>query len=189
MQDITPFYRWEKFYQSTQDPKSPFYEKEYNYQQYTHDIYGYYIHPDWDEIGSETLYIKLLYVNYDKRIAIIECFGEWNDAINNDIMLLKREVLDILLGYGVVYFILLGENVFNFHGSDDAYYEEWFEEVGEGWIACIQFRDFIHHEWKKFHLDGYIHYGGTIELEHWRTMHPLVFAEQVHRSVAYRLGE
>ena len=36
----------------------------------------------------------------------------------------------------------IGENVLNFHHSDDAYYEEWFDEVMEddGWIALLNFR-------------------------------------------------
>ncbi len=46
-------------------------------------------------MGSETLYLKILFVDYDERYAIIELIGEWNDAINNDIMLLKRDIVAI----------------------------------------------------------------------------------------------
>ena len=56
-------------------------------------------------------------------------FGEWNDTLHNDIMFFKRNVIDHLIGQGIRKFILLGENLLNFHGSrDDEYYEEWFEK-------------------------------------------------------------
>ncbi len=60
---------------------------------------------------------------------MLEFIGEWNDCLFNDIMLLKREVIDPLTAAGVSKFVLIGENVLNFHHSDDAYYEEWFDEV------------------------------------------------------------
>jgi hypothetical protein len=41
--------------------------------------------------------------------------GEWNDCINNDIMFLKRDVIEPMLENGSVKFILVGENVLNFH--------------------------------------------------------------------------
>jgi hypothetical protein len=120
MQDIEPFYGWEKYYSAADDERSPFHEREYNMQQYEHDIYGYYIHPLWDEIGSETLYCKLLFTNYDRQFVVIELFGEWNDTLHNDVMYLKRQVIDPLIAEDIKYFILIGENLLNFHGSDAA---------------------------------------------------------------------
>jgi len=87
-------------------------------------VYNYYIHPQWDEFGSKTLYLKILYTDYDAKFAIIELIGEWNDTIENDIMELKREVLDKLMAEGIIKFILIAENVFNFHSGDKDYYEE-----------------------------------------------------------------
>lgn len=188
MHDIEPFYSWQKYYSAKDDPKSPFYGVEYNFQEYTNDIYGYYIHPTWDYIGSETLYIKVLFVDYKKKYAVIECFGEWNDAINNDIMHLKRNVLDEMTGSKINQYILIGENVFNFHGSDDSYYEEWFEDVEDGWIAAINFRDFVCSEWQKYGLDSYINFGGTLEFETWRTMSPTLLYEKVSGLIMRRLG-
>ena len=78
MHDIEPFYNWEENYFSNEDPRSPFYEAEYNTEAYTNTIYSYYIHPFWDFIGSETLYVKIIFVDYDEQIAVIELFGEWN---------------------------------------------------------------------------------------------------------------
>jgi hypothetical protein len=57
--------------------------------------------------------------------------GEWNDCLQNDVMFLKREVIDPMLQEGINRFVLVCENVLNFHGSDDSYYEEWFEDIIE----------------------------------------------------------
>jgi hypothetical protein len=187
MHEIEPFYNWEKYYSSADDEKSPFYGAEYNITHYTNDIYGYYIHPLWDFIGSETLYIKVLFADYDKRFAVIELFGEWNDTLHNDIMHLKRNVIDLMVREHINKFILIGENVLNFHGSDDCYYEEWFEDVEDGWIAAVNFREFVFDEWKKYNLDSYINYGGTMEVDEWRTMSPLVFFERISKQILKRL--
>ena len=32
-------------------------------RRYTNTIYNFYIHPQWDDIGSETIYIKILFVD------------------------------------------------------------------------------------------------------------------------------
>jgi hypothetical protein len=187
MHEIEPFYNWDKFYSSTEDERSPFYGIEYNLVHYTNDIYGYYIHPLWDFIGSETLYIKILFTDYEKRFAVIELFGEWNDTLHNDIMHLKRNVIDLMVRERINKFILIGENVLNFHGSDDCYYEEWFEDVEDGWIAAINFREFVFDEWKKYNLDSYINYGGTMEVEEWRTMSPVIFFERISKLILRRL--
>lgn len=188
MHDIEPHYNWDKFYDSSLDKKSPFYGKEYNYELFTNDIYGYFINPAWDYIGSETLYVKILYVDYKKRCCIIELIGEWNDTLHNDIMHLKRNLIDELIGNGIREFILIGENIFNFHGSDDCYYEEWFEDIEDGWIAFINFRDFIHREWRKFGIDAFVNYGGELEIENWRALTPLLLHKHVKEQIVRRLG-
>lgn len=73
------------------------------------------IHPQWDHFGSNTLYIKILFVDYAEGFCIIELIGEWNDALYNDIMQLKREVLEILMDCRINRFVIIGENVMNFH--------------------------------------------------------------------------
>jgi hypothetical protein len=186
MHEIEPFYNWEKYYRAEEDPRSPFYGRTYA-DYYEDTIYGYYIHPLWDNIGSETLYIKILFVNYELKFAILEMFGEWNDTLHNDIMYLKRYVIDKLNHQNINQYILIGENVFNFHGSDDCYYEEWFEDVEDGWIAAINFRDFVEREFTKYHLDYYINYGGTLQIDNWRTMKPQQFYEIVKRQILRRL--
>jgi hypothetical protein len=187
MHELEPFYNWEKYYSSVNDEKSPFYGTSYNHQQYTNDIYGYYIHPLWDYIGSETLYIKILFADYDKGFAIIEMLGEWNDTLHNDVMHLKRNVIDYLIGKNIREFILIGENVMNFHGSDDCYYEEWFEDVEDGWIAAINFRDFVTFEWKKYNIDSFVNYGGSLDIEEWRTLTPAKLHGLVASQIMRRL--
>jgi hypothetical protein len=188
MHQIEPFYRWEKYYQATADRRSPFYGQEYNTQEYTNNIYGYYIHPYWDYIGSETLYVKLLFVDESRQIAIIEFIGEWNDTLYNDVMFLKNNVIDALTYRGIIKFILIGENVFNFHGSDDCYYEEWFEEVSDGWIVGINFRKFVLEEWKKYNIDYYINFGGELDVVEWRTLTPMQLFQRVEDTIQKRLG-
>src|SRR5688500_4959581 len=188
MHDIEPYYNWLKYYDPSVDDRSPFYGKEYNHDVYSETIYGYYIDPAWDSIGSETLYIKILYTDYTIGFTILEFIGEWNDAINNDIMILKRNVVELLISHGINQFILIGENILNFHGSDDSYYEEWFEDVEEGWIAAVNFREHVTSEWKKFNIDYYINFGGELDHENWRTMTPEVFYQLINSAITKRLS-
>ncbi|MGD1841796.1 MAG: hypothetical protein ACFB0B_13005 [Thermonemataceae bacterium] len=187
MHQIEPHYNWLPYYDSSFDENSPFHGKEYNYDLYSTTIYGYYIDPAWDYMGSETLYIKILYADYQEGYVVIEMLGEWNDAIENDIMHFKNNIVDHFLKKGVNKFILLGENILNFHGSDDCYYEEWFEEVEEGWIAALSFRDFIYEEWRKYHLDTYINFGGLLELPNWRNFPPKRFCQIVKEIISRRI--
>lgn len=188
MHEIEPYHAWSKYYDAAKDRLSPFFGKNYNYEQFSDTIYGYYIDPAWDNIGSETLYMKILFADYDSGVAIFEMFGEWNDALHNDIMHLKRNIIDHFNLQGINRYILIGENVFNFHGSDDSYYEEWFEDVEDGWIAAVNFRDFVQDEWRKFNVDNYVNCGGTLDMPHWRTLKPHIFIEKVDQLIQRRLA-
>lgn len=188
MQEIEPFYKWRDIYQSENDPDSPFYEREYSEFEFTNHIYNYAIHPQWDEIGSSTLYVKILYAEYDKGFAVIELFGEWNDAIHNDIMFLKREVVEPLIDGGILKFILIGENILNFHSSDDSYYEEWFEDVDDGWIAAINFQPHVLEEFRTGRIDYYINFGGELDEMNWRKFNPMQLYSEVQRVMSHRLG-
>jgi hypothetical protein len=188
MHEIEPHYNWLQYYDAAQDELSPFYGKEYNYDQYSEAIYGYYIDPSWDSFGSETLFVKILFADYDRGYAILEFIGEWNDTLYNDIMLLKRNLIEQLSIHGINKFVLIGENIFNFHGSSDDYYEEWFDEVEEGWIAAVNFPDFIRSEFERYKLDAYINMGGTLQIPQWRTLHPARFFELVDLLIQRRLN-
>lgn len=188
MHNIEPYYNWLKYYDSAADDRSPFFGKQYNHDVYSETIYGYYIDPAWDSFGSETLYLKILYIDYHAGFGIIEFIGEWNDAINNDIMTLKRNILELMMAEGINKFILIGENILNFHGSDDSYYEEWFEEVDDGWIAAVSFPQFVQDEFRKYNIDSYINMGGTLQIEQWRTLLPRNFYDLVSSLIQRRLS-
>lgn len=185
---IEPFAGWLAHYDSSLDEQSPFYGKEYNLDVYAETIYGYYIDPAWDSFGSETLYLKLLYADYQKRFVIIEFIGEWNDALNNDIMHLKRNFLELLLQEGINKFILIGENILNFHGSDDSYYEEWFEELNGGWISGVNFPTYLYEEFGKYHIDSYITLGERFEITQWRTLTPFQIFEKIEVIKSRRIN-
>jgi len=175
-------------YIASEDSLSPFYDREYSEFEFTDRIYNFLIHPQWDNIGSRTLFAKILFVDYDEGYAIMEFIGEWNDAIENDIMTLKRNVIEEMMLHGINKFILIGENVLNFHYSDDCYYEEWFDEVEEGWIALVNFHDHVISEFEKARVDHYFVMGGDLEDIEWRTSTPSQFYERVDDLVQRRIG-
>lgn len=190
MHTLEPYYNWRGLYIASEDPNSPFYDRIYSEFEFTNSIYNYAIHPQWDNIDSPSLYIKILFVDYEEGYSIIELMGEWNDAINNDIMLLKRNVIESLMRDGISKFILIGENLLNFHSSDDCYYEEWFEDVEDmdGWIAFINFREHVMEEFKSENIDYYIVEGGELEDVAWRTATPSLFYYKISDYVLKRLA-
>jgi hypothetical protein len=187
MHEIEPYYSWRDEYIAAEDQYSPFYQTEYNEFEFDKMVYNYYIHPQWDSFGSLTLYMKVLYADYDRHYAIIEFIGEWNDALYNDIMLLKREILELMMDEGIDKFILIGENVLNFHSSDDCYYEEWFQEVEDGWIAGVNFREHVMEEFKRTNIDYFINFGGRLDDMNWRNLKPLQVFKTVEEQMIKRL--
>ena len=148
MHEIEPYYHWRHLYMAEEDAKSPFFGQTYSEFEFSQTVYNYYIHPQWDEIGSKTLYLKIIYADYEMGFAIIEMIGEWNDAIENDIMTLKREILEKLMDEGVYKFIFIGENIFNFHNGDRDYYEELYEELADenGWAVMVNMHQAAQHD-------------------------------------------
>lgn len=187
MHEIEPYYRWRDDYIAAEDERSPFYNEEYSEFEYDKQIYNFLLHPQWDSFGSDTLYLKVLFADYEHEYVIIEFIGEWNDAIDNDIMLLKREIIDLMIDEGINKFILIGENVLNFHASDDSYYEEWFEDIGDGWIAGIDFRDHVIAEFKDSDIDYFINFGGALNELNWRTLNPVQVYHHVREQIQLRL--
>ena len=187
---IEPYYNWRGFYVASDDIQSPFYERVYSEFEFTDSIYNYLIHPQWDNIGSPTLFVKILFADYDEQFCVIEMFGEWNDAVQNDIMIFKRDILEILMQCGINKFILIAENVLNFHADGDEYYEEWFDEVDDegGWIAVLNLREHVLDEIKSGGLDQYFVLGGELADFGWRTMTPQQFYTSVEKYVLKRLG-
>lgn len=188
MHDLEPFFKWRNVYESERDERSPFFGREHSEFDFTNQVYNYLIHPQWDDFGSPTLYIKLLFVDYNQGFAVLEFIGEWNDAINNDVMFLKREVIDPLTQQGVVKFILIGENVLNFHSSDDCYYEEWFQDVEDGWIAGINFQAHVLSEFRHAGIDYFLNFGGVLDEVGWRTQSPYQLFEHISSVLERRLN-
>ena len=188
MHSIEPFFNWRHLYNAAEDEKSPFYRREYSEFEFTNQLYNYLIHPQWDEFGSLTLYMKIIFVDVESKFCVIELLGEWNDTLNNDIMIIKRDIVEELQLSGINKFVIIGENVLNFHYSDDSYYQEWFEEVEDGWIALINFQPHVLVEMKKARIDWYLHWGGQLDEMPWRTLAPLDFLKVVEDIIRKRIS-
>jgi hypothetical protein len=186
MHAIEPHYHWRNLYVASEDYQSPFFEREYSEFEFTNKVYNFLLHPQWDDFGSETLFIKIIFADYEQGVAIIEMIGEWNDCIENDIMNLKLEVLELLMGEGIDKFIMIGENVLNFHSSDDLYYEEWFDELEDGWIVFLNFHQHVLEEFEEANIDNYVLFGEDFEMSNWRTFKPLDLFEKIKGKVENR---
>ncbi|MCD4735347.1 MAG: hypothetical protein K8R53_04855 [Bacteroidales bacterium] len=189
MHQIEPHYTWQDYYIASEDHLSPFYGREYNEFEFSNVIYNYLIHPQWDNIGSTTLYIKILFANYDTGYCVIELLGEWNDCLYNDIMYLKRNIIEVLIENGINKFIFTGENLLNFHASEDDYYQEWFEETENGWIVFINFREHVLMEFCNARIHRYIRMGGLLNEIEWRGLTPLQVFHVVENVMETKLLE
>lgn len=132
--------------------------------------------------------MKLLFTEYDEGYCIIELIGEWNDTLYNDIMTFKRNIVDHLIDEGINKFIIIGENVLNFHSSDDSYYEEWFDDIEDGWIAMLNFREHVLADFAEENLDQYFVSGGKLNDMAWRTAQPYNLFSKVESQVFKRLS-
>jgi len=189
MHDIEPYYRWRDAYIAAEDERSPFYGRVYDEFRFTQRVYNYFIHPQWDDMGSETLYLKVIYADYELGYAIIELIGEWNDCLANDIMYLKRDVVDRMSEQGISKYILICENVFNFHGSDDCYYEEWYEDVRDedGWICFINTLDHVAEEMRDTQLQHYVNFGAEFNDLNWRPHKPRALLKMAEALIHGRM--
>ncbi len=174
MHDIEPFFKWRAYYIAAEDDRSPFFGRISDEFYFKNKVYNYFIHPQWDDFGSSTLYLKVIYADYEEGAAIIELIGEWNDCIDNDIMYLKREVIDPMIEEGISKFVLICENVLNFHGSDDCYYEEWFDDIRDqdGWICFLNTHDHVADEMAETQLQHYANFGKSFNDINWRPHKP-----------------
>jgi hypothetical protein len=93
-----------------------------------------------------------------------------------------------MMDEGINKFILIGENVLNFHASDDSYYEEWFQEVEEGGIVGVNFQEHVITEFRDNNIDYYINFGGAFDNLPWRTLKPLQVFKKVEELLTKRLN-
>jgi len=195
MHDIEPHFAWRDQYIASEDGRSPFFGREYSEFEYSLQLYNFYLHPQWDDFGSSTLYGKILFADYAEGYVLIELIGEWNDTLHNDIMYLKRNVADLLFKKGITKFVFFCENVLNFHASpDDDYYAEWSEEITEegGWIAFLNTRQHVEEEMHAARLQWYAHFGEDYNDIIWRTQKPQVVFSIIDAMVngrIHRLGD
>ena len=130
--------------------------------------------------------MKILYVDYEQAFAIIELIGEWNDAIENDVMTLRRDITDKMFKDGITKFILIAENVLNFHSSDDSYYEEWNEQLMDegGWIVLVDMPQQSQYDFKMARLTNYV---ALMDFPQWRTLKPDYVFQQVDNWILRQL--
>lgn len=190
MHAIEPFFNWRHLYTAEEDERSPFHGAEHSEFEFTHAVYDHALHPQWEAFGSSTLYLKVLFADYEEGYVIMEFIGEWNDMLHNDIMYLKRDVIEPMLAEGISKFILIGENVLNFHPGEEDYYSEWFEEAMDagGWIVLINFLQHVREDLQAADLDQYLIFGGKLDDMPWRTMEPDELLTRVEAQVHKRLG-
>jgi len=78
-------------------------------------------------------------------------------------------------------FILIAENVLNFHFDIDDYYAEWLEDVEEGWICVLNLQEHVQDEFFNHKLHYYLNFGDELNNMNWRTQKaPDVFQEVNH---------
>ena len=64
MHAIEPHFNWRNLYVASEDYRSPFFEREYSEFEYTNKVYNFLLHPQWDDFGSETLFIKIIFADF-----------------------------------------------------------------------------------------------------------------------------
>lgn len=188
MHHIEPHYNWRHLYIASEDEHSPFYGYQNSEVYFTDRIYDHVIHPQWDNMGSETLFLKVLFADYVRGYAVIEFLGEWNDLLHNDIMTLKRDIIDEMIAVGIDKFILVLENVLNFHAESTDYYDEWMDDIPDGWIAALNMRPHVMDEMSQYGIDQYLVLGGQLDSLNWRTKLPMHFFNEIETLVSRRLG-
>ena len=120
--------------------------------------------------------------------CVIEFLGEWNDAVHNDIMRIKRDLVDEMLPLGIDKYILIGENILNFHADITDYYEEWLEEVPDGWMALLNLENMYLLNSVTTVSINILFLGGDLDFFDWRTKKPELLYHRVNEVVSRRLG-
>ena len=91
-----------------------------------------------------------------------------------------------MIEQGISKFILITENVLNFHSSDSEYYEEWNEEIGDqgGWIVAVNMPSQTQYDFHQSKIDRLVH---MQEHLNWRTFQPQHFFQLVDNEMLKRL--
>jgi hypothetical protein len=91
-----------------------------------------------------------------------------------------------MIATGIRKFLLITENVMNFHSSDDCYYEEWWDDIKDdgGWIVAMNMPVQTRQEFEKAHLDNYVH---LLDVEKWRPYQPQHIYNEIDNLMMRRL--
>ena len=172
MHDVEPHYGWLHLYSNAMDPRSPFHEVVHNLFEFDRSVYNYAAHPLWEDIGSESLLVKVLFAEYTQGFAILEFLGEWNDLFENDFKLLAENCLTYFIDAGICKFIFICENIFNVYIDADDYYEALQEEMDEGWICLLRARDHVKQEFRQYGIDSWLYWSEELDSIQWRKLKP-----------------
>jgi hypothetical protein len=102
-------------------------------------------------------------------------------------MELKREVTDKFFVLGITKFILIAENVLNFHSDGRDYYEEWFEEVTDenGWVVILNMPEQTQYDFRKAKLIRSLE---LMEIDNWRIYKPFHLFKKIDEQILKRLS-
>jgi hypothetical protein len=91
-----------------------------------------------------------------------------------------------MFGYGIFKFILIAENVLNFHSSDDSYYEDWREQLEDvgGWVVILDMPTQSQYDFVQARLNNYV---ALMDFPQWRTLKPEIVFEQIDDLMIKRL--
>jgi hypothetical protein len=188
MHELRPHSGWENRYRATEDPRCPFYLEQGAPELGYHRMYDFVIHPEWDSVGCETLFVKQIFADYEQGYVVLELIGEWNDAVHNDVMEVKRRFADPLLAQGVDKFLLIADNLLNFHAGESDYYAEWAEETEGGWVVILNARDHVLQDLTDARLTRYVWAGERYRFGAWRAQDPLALCQGVDQMIQRQLG-
>ena len=95
--------------------------------------------------------------------------------------------IDQMIAHGIHKFILIAENVLNFHSSDDCYYEEWVDDVNEegGWVSIIGLPEQSRYDFTRAGIDRYVQ---LVDLPDWRPFTPGNLFTKVDNLLLRRLN-
>lgn len=183
MHNIEPFYGWLGLYSNQMDEYSPFHEIEHSEFYYDNAVYNYLAHPLWDRIESESLLVKILYVDYNEGYAIIEMLGVWNDLLDNDFKLFFENCLQWLISNGVNKFILICENILSVYVDSDDYYQATQDELEDGWMCLLRPKEHVKEDLAEYNLDEFFFWSGELDDIFWRKLKPWQLYLKVKQSM------